>query len=154
MVSVTGLSDSVSIIYRPPSHIWNTAKYAALNNKHRNLFFSRNCSDQAINRIRKANIGQDNHLSRYTSTLVFVVFMLCLLVYDKCQRTLEVHERYCSRDKVLESELNTTIKGDYRGWLRLNVTGAAEKWTRNPGSNLGLFMKITGSRGKLCVFRQ
>ncbi|XP_071114428.1 bone morphogenetic protein 7-like isoform X2 [Haliotis cracherodii] len=51
-------------------------------------------------------------------------------------------------DKVLESELNTTIKGDYRGWLRLNVTGAAEKWTRNPGSNLGLFMKITGSRGQ------
>ncbi|XP_046578572.1 bone morphogenetic protein 7-like isoform X1 [Haliotis rubra] len=51
-------------------------------------------------------------------------------------------------DKVLESELNTTIKGDYRGWLRLNVTGAAEKWTRNPGSNLGLYMKITGARGQ------
>jgi len=42
----------------------------------------------------------------------------------------------------LESVGNITTKADHVGWLTIDVTKAAEMWTRYPTSNLGLYMKI------------
>ncbi|KAK6187055.1 hypothetical protein SNE40_006303 [Patella caerulea] len=50
-------------------------------------------------------------------------------------------------DKRLSSEVNVTVAPDFTGWFGLNVTGAAEKWTNFPETNLGLYMKIRDEKG-------
>lgn len=45
-------------------------------------------------------------------------------------------------DKYLESVGNITTQADHVGWLTVDVTTAAETWTRYPTANLGLYMKI------------
>ncbi|XP_041360873.1 bone morphogenetic protein 7-like isoform X2 [Gigantopelta aegis] len=51
-------------------------------------------------------------------------------------------------DKILQSESNMTVSGDYSGWLALNVTCAAEQWTDFPRTNLGLYMRIIDRKGR------
>lgn len=51
-------------------------------------------------------------------------------------------------DKFLELESSVTVSGDHVGWLKLNVTRAADSWTLFPGSNLGLFMRVRNRKGR------
>nr|WND63737.1 bone morphogenetic protein 7 [Sinonovacula constricta] len=46
-------------------------------------------------------------------------------------------------DKTLEPEVNLTVEWYHEGWLSFNVTGALNAWTRQPNSNLGLYLRVT-----------
>ncbi|XP_025092304.1 bone morphogenetic protein 7-like isoform X2 [Pomacea canaliculata] len=50
-------------------------------------------------------------------------------------------------EKFLEAEANVTVRGDEEGWLKFNVTRAADVWTLFPSSNLGLYMRVTNAKG-------
>ncbi|XP_061178193.1 bone morphogenetic protein 7-like [Saccostrea echinata] len=45
-------------------------------------------------------------------------------------------------DKILESVSNVTVQARTEGWITFNLTRAAELWTIQPETNLGLFMKV------------
>ncbi|KAK7475615.1 hypothetical protein BaRGS_00033108 [Batillaria attramentaria] len=53
-----------------------------------------------------------------------------------------------AEDKFLELESSMTVSGDQVGWLKLNVTRAADSWTLFPTSNLGLYMRVKNSKGR------
>ena len=42
------------------------------------------------------------------------------------------------------------VRGDHVGWLKLNVTRAADLWSLFPASNMGMFMRVTNRKG-VCV---
>ena len=62
---------------------------------------------------------------------------------------INVHYYYYPffREKVLELESSVKVRGDDEGWLKLNVTQAANLWTLFPASNMGMFMRVTNRKG-------
>lgn len=60
----------------------------------------------------------------------------------------EMYMYLFSREKFLEAEANVTVRGDEEGWLKFNVTRAADVWTLFPSSNLGLYMRVTNAKGE------
>ncbi|KAK7091274.1 bone morphogenetic protein 7-like isoform X2 [Littorina saxatilis] len=51
-------------------------------------------------------------------------------------------------DKSLELVWSLDVRGDEVGWLKLNVTLAADRWTLFPVSNMGMYMRVTNRRGR------
>ncbi|XP_076456461.1 bone morphogenetic protein 7-like isoform X2 [Babylonia areolata] len=51
-------------------------------------------------------------------------------------------------EKPLQLESVVRVRGDQTGWLKLNVTRAAEQWTLFPSSNLGLYLQVTNRKGR------
>ncbi|KAL8591494.1 hypothetical protein ACOMHN_000509 [Nucella lapillus] len=67
------------------------------------------------------------------------------------QFTVAVYRMHRGQDpeeKPLELESMVTVRGDYVGWIKLNVTRAADQWTLFPASNLGMFLQVTNSKGR------
>ena len=51
------------------------------------------------------------------------------------------------RDKFLELESSVVVRGDEIGWLKVNVTQAAEHWTLFPSSNVGMVLRVLNRKG-------
>lgn len=51
-------------------------------------------------------------------------------------------------EKQMELESSVTVTGDKEGWLKLNVTHAADAWTLFPVSNLGMYIRVINQKGR------
>lgn len=72
----------------------------------------------------------------------------------KWTHSLFTVEVFCIRqgqdpeDKFLELQSSVTVPGNYVGWLKLNVTQAADSWTLFPAANLGLYLRVKNRKGR------
>lgn len=46
-------------------------------------------------------------------------------------------------DKTLEPEANQTVSWSHEGWVNFSIASAVKLWTRQPHTNLGLYMRVT-----------